>query len=307
MNQQQITEQIYNRYLQALRRVSGDGTWMDEPAVRMALWLSLTEQADRLDSKPAPDIGELSELQRLHAWLDDNIDPSLGKPVNIVDRAMDAIRHLQDAWAAEAGANASLTSDLAAAKNEMTGLRGRCAALEDNQGNCASAVAAAQNEAAMLRQQRAELQEAPGRQGNRLANERALREKLIVANEELHTRLTAHKLDDEIATMQTIVTHKGANGNGAAPAPAVKRRSSKVDASNGNGNGPLTYDEARAGAFALIRQLHTTLGCPPTMQHFDQARPAGMASASGVAKRFGLNSWKNIIDEALSEQGAAVV
>jgi hypothetical protein len=76
MNHSQLTELIYDRHIQALRRVTADGTWIDESAARMALWLALTEQAERLGSEPAPQVklaalGYWWELARLAEYLRD--------------------------------------------------------------------------------------------------------------------------------------------------------------------------------------------------------------------------------------------
>ncbi len=269
MNTNKITEQIYKRHLLALRRVSGEGTWMDESAVRMALWLSLTEQAERLEAEPAPDVSGL-----------------------------------QDAWAAEAAANERL-------KDEMIKLRGRCAALEDNQDNLQAALAAAQDRAAMLRQQKDELEELYAVRGMDLANE-------IANNANLSEELAQFK-----ALQVAPVALASLNGHGdqlqqidhptwahpaavgaepgepwaAALPPAYQALAVKLE------NGELKWNNlTRTEKAAILTTVLQQMKAPITMKSYDQNRPHYMPTASALAMMFGDGLWKQMMAKVAMQE-----
>lgn len=276
MDHTAITDQIYTRHVRGLRRATGDGTWLEEPVVRMALWLALTEQAERLSAEPAPNISKLGELERLRAWLDDNIDPAQESHTNPVERALDAIRTLQDAWAAEVSANSSLQSGLTTAQNEV----------------------------AMLRQQRADLQACLETKDIDLTNERARADALQEQLENLTevALQNQRELREARAGGQPLTTAPLAaganehNGISRTPTPTTNWTDLSTEANEyreGLERGAHSWRKLplviRLELVQAVLRQHDN----PKQDDFDVIRPAWMPQASGLPRQFGV-TWTEL-------------
>jgi hypothetical protein len=314
------TERLYKRYMTALERVSGGGVWYDTGAVRLAFQLALTDahdagREDGLRNQAMINQEYCQQIDRLAEYLvkhghgaDDLIDLA---PEAIVARAIWTIGNLVTAnsridtgpqlaaWLAahldvvvdgstpvEQAIGALtyyhdlVTAQQAALANAADAQR----QLREQLRNALLRLTELDQRAGMLRQQREELEELYAARQIDLANERAAVDTLRQQNAQPPSAINASPND---------------NGNGAAP--AVKQRRGKVAASNGNG--APTHDEARAKAFALIRELAVELGHSPKMNEFDANRAdTGLATASAIAQRFGGNSWIAVVNAALTAE-----
>lgn len=166
-------DQIYNRYMTALDRVTGRGVWMDTGAVRLALQLALddahaagSQAAQRAAQEVSKELDRLTEYLVHHGHADEGIynEPAgatIACAIGTIGRLVLANSHLDnpqprtDSLAAWLASNLDVVVDgetpMAQAINVLTYYHDKCTSLEDIVSRKDAALAAAQNEAAMLR------------------------------------------------------------------------------------------------------------------------------------------------------------
>jgi hypothetical protein len=271
------TEQIYARHMRAIDRAGAGGTWIDRSACAVVLHLALSEQAEKLAYQPTADA-----LCQLDAWLDANSDTAHPERQDVIERAQDAIRELQDRLTAELASNVELRQQLAgaingrqAAQEEGVRLALACQGLE-------TGLAAAQNEAAMLRQQRAALQD------------------LLDLAEHDRAELAA-KLGHLTDQHATAVAPASSNDNGHVTAAELLPQTTALSSAAqdywiGMGRGAHTWR-------TLPKQIRLEMiqfvlsgpaqGIRMTMAEFDAQKPVWMPVASSLPKTFGC-TWEQL-------------
>jgi DNA repair exonuclease SbcCD ATPase subunit len=202
---QNLIDTIYRRHMASAYKVSAEGTWIDRSALGMALWLALTEFAERTTIKRVDEAAV--ELQLLGEWLHANVDePS--QALAVTNRARDAIRNLQDRLAAEIDSNSHLQQQLAGAVNGRQAAQEEVVELRQHVPSLEACLVTVETDAARLRQQVASLEK-------QLASASAIIE----------------ALEGRLAQTAPPVALDTPHGNGkTAPATAAEQGESLLDA-----------------------------------------------------------------------------
>ncbi len=308
MNHSQITEQIYNRHLQALRRVSGDGTWMDESAVRMALWLSLTELAERLGAEPAPVHASWTnvvvnppfgagvephvtvtpaDLVRLGEWLDENLEEQdltdQSRPA--AERAKDAIRDLQDRLNAETGANITLRQYIANLERDQVAAVSEAGMLRQQRTDHGERIQALESEISSQRAALADLQQSERMATNRVVELQAL----LAAHQAAPVALASPNGHGPAAPAADFLAPKADVPEGLSPAAEDAWRSCQQGASFRRLPAAIRLELVQA----VLRQAE--IGQPMKMSEYDTFKPSWMPSANGMPTVFGC-TWLDLPD-----------
>jgi hypothetical protein len=294
------TEQIYRRYMTALEQVSGGGIWLDTGAVRLAMRLAVTDANDagrecglhshaEINREYCVQIDRLAEYLVKHGHGAEELNDLA--PEAIVARAIATIGNLVLA-----------NSRLIAPDSLAAWLAAHLEVMVDGTTPVEQAIGALTYYHDLVTAQQAAIAQLHGirHQWTELRKRLDAKE-MDLANEVMANGLLREELAQFKAMRVAPVALASPNDNGNGAAPAVKQRRGKVAASNGNG--APTHEEARAKAFALIRELAVELGHSPKMQEFDANRAgSGLATAGAIAQRFGGNSWIAVVNAALTAE-----